>query len=83
MDEMQQAFDQAGRDSSTAPIHLFCRRWATVVAIERDPAKAARFHAAERTLQSSDVRAERQAAIRDIGTIVRTAQREVEAIEAG
>ncbi|MGG7571337.1 hypothetical protein [Streptomyces sirii] len=34
--EMQQALDQAGRDNSTAPIQMFCRRWATFVAIERD-----------------------------------------------
>ncbi|MFJ9416386.1 MULTISPECIES: hypothetical protein [unclassified Streptomyces] len=83
VDEMQQAFDRAGKDGSTAPIRMFYRRWATFVAIERDPATAARFHGAEHTLQSSDVAEERQAAVREIGTIVRTAQRQVEALEAG
>ncbi|WP_128507837.1 hypothetical protein [Streptomyces inhibens] len=83
VEEMQEAFDRAGQDGSTAPIRMFYRRWATFVAIERDPARAARFHAAEQMLQSSDAGDERQAAIREIGAIVRTAQGEVEALEAG
>ncbi|MFF3744987.1 hypothetical protein [Streptomyces kronopolitis] len=83
IEEMQQAFDRAGRDGSTAPIRMFYRRWATFIAIERDPARAARFHAAEQLLQSSDAEDERQAAIQEIGAIVRTAQCEAEALEAG
>ncbi|MFI1619399.1 hypothetical protein ACH4VT_20935 [Streptomyces lydicus] len=83
VEEMQQAFDRAGQDGSTAPIRMFYRRWAIFVAIERDPARAARFHAAEQVLESSETGTERQAAVRLIGSIVRTAQCEVEALEAG
>lgn len=81
--EMQQAFDRAGQDGSTAPIRLFYRRWGTFVAIERIPARAARMHAAEQVLHVSDSADERQAAIHEIGTIVQVAEREVEALETG
>lgn len=81
--EMQRAFDRAGQHGSTAPIRLFYRRWGTVVAIERDPARAARFHAAEEALHTSEDAAQRQAAIEEIGAILHAAEREVEALEAG
>ncbi|MFI1798528.1 hypothetical protein ACH427_14415 [Streptomyces sp. NPDC020379] len=82
-DEMQTAFDRASEHDSIGPIRLFFRRWGTVVAIERDPARAARFHAAEERMRTSGDAAERQEAIHEIGTIIRAAQREVEDLEAG
>lgn len=78
--EMQTAFDKAGKDHSIGPIRLFYIRWGTIVAIERDPERSARFHAAEERMQASHDNAEVRAAIHEIGTIMRAAQQEVEAL---
>ncbi|GAA0486578.1 hypothetical protein [Streptomyces olivaceiscleroticus] len=79
--EMQRAFDQAGQHGSTAPIRMFYRRWGTVVAIERDPERAARFHDAMQAFHTSDDAATRQSAAERIGAIVRLAEAEVQALE--
>lgn len=74
--KMQEAFDRAGEEDSVTPIHMFYREWAVIVEIERHPDVARRLHAAERALMSGDVRV-RDAAIREVGEIVRAAHQTV------
>ncbi|MFC3585416.1 hypothetical protein ACFOSC_16575 [Streptantibioticus rubrisoli] len=74
--EMQQAFDWAADQGSTEPIRRFLIHWGSIVAIERDPAKARRLHDAERRINDPDP-AVRQAAVREAGEIVRDARQEV------
>ena len=73
---MQEAFVRAGEEGSVTPIHMFYREWAVIVEIERFPEVARRLHAAEQALQSEDAQV-RQAAIHEVGEIVRAAHRKV------
>jgi hypothetical protein len=74
--KMQEAFMLAGEHGSVTPIHMFHRKWAVIVEIERHPEIARRLHTAEQALMSDDPRV-RDAAIRDAGEIVRAAHRAV------
>jgi hypothetical protein len=74
--KMQEAFDRAGKEGSVTPIHMFYREWAVIVEIERYPDVARRLHSAEQALTSPDAQV-RDAAIREIGEIVRAAHRTV------
>jgi hypothetical protein len=71
-EKMQAAFVRAGEEDSVVPIHMFYREWAVVVEIERHPHTAQRLHAAEQALMSGDSQV-REAAIREVGEIVRAA----------
>jgi hypothetical protein len=62
LQEIQDAFSQAGDEDSVYPIRHFYQRWAATIAIERRPSVAARLHAAERALADPD--AVREQAIR-------------------
>jgi tRNA U54 and U55 pseudouridine synthase Pus10 len=75
-EELQRAFDRAGREDSVVPIRMFYRQWAVVVEIERHPETARRLHTAEQELSSPDA-AVRERAIQEAGEIVRAAHREV------
>jgi hypothetical protein len=74
--DMQAAFVRAGDEDSVVPIRMFYRQWGVIIEIERHPQTAARLHAAERAIDSSDpdVRAR---AIREAGEIVRVAHHAV------
>jgi hypothetical protein len=75
-EEMQDAFTRAGEEDSVIPIRMFYRRWGVTVAIERNPALAARLHAAENALDDEDPET-RARAIREAGEIVRAAHSQV------
>lgn len=75
-DEMQQAFTEAGEKNSVIPIRMFHHRWALLVAIERRPDIARRFHAAEQTVNGPD-RATSDQAIREIADILRFVDNDV------
>ncbi|HEX4832254.1 MAG TPA: hypothetical protein VH478_14315 [Trebonia sp.] len=75
-EKMQMAFVRAGEEGSVVPIHMFYREWAVVVEIERHPQTARRLHAAEHALESEDAQV-REAAIREVGSIVRAAHQAV------
>jgi hypothetical protein len=78
--EAGRAFDQASQTGSTAPLQLFLKRWGVFVAIERDPARAARLHEAERISQDETAdEAAFRAAMAEINRILREAEREIEA----
>jgi hypothetical protein len=74
--DTRRAFDWAADQGSTEPIRRFLIHWGSIVAIERDPAKARRLHEAERRIDDPDP-AVRQAAVREAGEIVRAARCEV------
>jgi len=69
-------FVRAGEEDTVTPIHMFYREWAVVVEIERHPEIAHRLQAAEQALMSEETHA-RDAAIREVGEIVRAAHRTV------
>ncbi|MCM2429198.1 hypothetical protein [Streptomyces sp. RKAG337] len=46
--ECAEAFDRAVQTQSTSPLRFFLTKWATFVAIERWPSRAAALHGAER-----------------------------------
>ncbi|MEW2399528.1 hypothetical protein [Streptomyces sp. NPDC046862] len=78
--EAGRAFDQASQTGSTAPLQLFLRRWGVFVAIERDRARAARLHEAERVSQDDTVAEFAfRAAMAEVNRILREAEREIEA----
>ncbi len=73
------AATQAQELDSTVPLRSFTEYWGMVVAIERDPARAARFHALEAVVDAGlDPDAVRDA-ISEIGAMVDAARAEVRA----
>ncbi|MEV5509203.1 hypothetical protein [Streptomyces orinoci] len=82
-EDMQQAFVQAAQESSVGPIRMFHFKWGVIVAIERDPECAVRFHAAEKTFNTTADDGEQQAALMEIADIWQTAEREVKALVPG
>jgi hypothetical protein len=74
--KMQDAFVRAGEEGSVTPIHMFYREWAVIVEIERYPEVSRRLHAAEQALMSDDPHV-REAAVHEVGEIVRSAHRTV------
>ncbi|MFC4470763.1 hypothetical protein ACFPH6_40785 [Streptomyces xiangluensis] len=78
--EAGRAFGQASQTGSTAPLQPFLKRWGVFVAIERDPARAARLHEAERIARDETAgEAAFRAAMAEVNTILREAEREIEA----
>jgi hypothetical protein len=76
-EDMQQAFIWAEEEQSLAPIRIFHIKWGTWVAIERWPARAARFHECERLVAQAEEAAGRRAAAIEIGAILAEAEREI------
>jgi hypothetical protein len=74
--KMEEAFVQAAEQGSVSPIYMFYREWAVIAEIERHPEIARRLHTAEQALMSDDPQI-RDAAIHDVGEIVRAAHRAV------
>ena len=71
------AATQAQELDSTVPLRSFTEYWGIVVAIERDPERAARFHALEAVVDAGLDPAGARAALREIGTMVDEARAEV------
>jgi hypothetical protein len=76
--ECAEAFDRAAQTQSTNPLRFFLTKWATFVAIERFPARAAALREAERA--SGDPRSTEEqfrAAMTVTSQILAEAQREL------
>ncbi|WP_327066533.1 hypothetical protein [Kitasatospora sp. NBC_01302] len=78
-EDMQQAFTWASERDSLAPVHLFHRKWGVIVAIERVPARAERFHSCERLVAQSEDPAERRAAALELAALLAEADQEISA----
>jgi hypothetical protein len=76
--ELGEAFDQAVQTESIGWMRGFLIKWATFVAIERRPARAAALHEAERVSADESATGEQVLdAQRRIAEILRAAQREI------
>ena len=76
--ECAQAFDRAAQTQSTNPLRFFLTKWATFVAIERHPSRAAALHDAERTSGDPQSTQEQfRSAMTRVGRILAEAQREI------
>jgi hypothetical protein len=76
--ECEKAFDRAVQTQSTNPLRFFLIKWATFVAIERWPARAAALHEAEQI--SGDPRSTQEqfrAAMDTTNRILAEAQQEI------
>lgn len=82
IEEAENAIDQAEREGSVIPLHMFYRWWAQVVEIERHPETARRLHAAEQAMGEGDADV-RDRAVHEIGAILATADRAVEHVLRG
>ncbi|MFF4530420.1 hypothetical protein ACFY1P_14195 [Streptomyces sp. NPDC001407] len=71
------AATQAQELDSTVPLRSFTEYWGIVVAIERDPVRAARFHQLEAVVDAGLEPEATRAAITEIGTLVDEARAEV------
>jgi hypothetical protein len=79
VDHMAEAMTQATASDSLAPLRTFLQHWGMVVAIERDPGRAARLHECERLVEEGETETERRAAITEISGILAAARREIAA----
>ncbi|WP_037600753.1 hypothetical protein [Streptacidiphilus rugosus] len=81
MTEFQADLDQASswavEQSSIAPLRVFGLKWGMVVAIERIPSRAARFHALEARTGVVDTREEARAVNAELRAILDEAEREI------
>jgi len=76
--ECAEAFDRAVQTRSTNPLRFFLTKWATFVAIERHPERAAAMHSAERVSGDPDSTDQQfRAAMDTINRILAEAQREI------
>lgn len=76
--ELGEAFDQAVQTESIRWMRGFLIKWATFVAIERRPARAAALHEAERVSADASATGEQVLdAQRRVAEILRDAQREI------
>lgn len=76
VDHLDQATEQAARQSTVAPLRNFLQQWGEFVAIQRYPARAARLHALETEVASATDRVELNAALAEINEITASACRE-------
>ncbi|MFD9941372.1 hypothetical protein ACFWYW_42690 [Nonomuraea sp. NPDC059023] len=54
VEHLDQATEQAARQSTVAPLHAFLRQWGEFVAIHRYPIKAARLRELEQQVAAAD-----------------------------
>ncbi|MEU3354189.1 hypothetical protein [Streptomyces sp. NPDC037389] len=78
-EHLVKAATQAQELDSTLPLRSFTEFWGMVVAIERDPVRAARFHQLEAIVDSGLDPEATRAAISEIGALVDAARAEVAA----
>lgn len=77
--ELEQASTWAVEQSSLTPLRLFAKKWGTVVAIERIPSRAARFHDLEYRTSTASSPAEARTISTELRAILREAEREIAA----
>lgn len=76
--ECAEAFDRAAQAQSTNPLRFFLTKWATFVAIERHPSRAAALHEAERVSGDPQSTEEQfRSAMNTITRILAEAQRDI------
>lgn len=76
--ECAEAFDRAVQAQSTNPLRFFLVKWATFVAVERHPARAAALHRAEAVCDDAETgEQEFRAAMDTITGVLADAQREI------
>ncbi|WP_433514190.1 DUF6247 family protein [Nonomuraea sp. CA-143628] len=77
VDHLDQATEQAARQSTVAPLQNFLQQWGEFVAIQRYPARAARLHALETEVATATDRVKLDSALAEINEITASARREV------
>ncbi|GIH23652.1 hypothetical protein Aph01nite_19620 [Acrocarpospora phusangensis] len=76
VEHLDQATEQAARQSTVAPLHGFLAQWGEFVAIHRYPAKAARLRDLEQQVATATDRQAVTAAIAEIRQITDAARRD-------
>jgi hypothetical protein len=76
VDHLDQATEQAARQSTVAPLQNFLQQWGEFVAIQRHPARAARLQALEAEVAAATDRVKLGAALAEITEITTSARRE-------
>ncbi|MFI7636920.1 hypothetical protein [Nonomuraea sp. NPDC049400] len=76
VDHLDQATEQAARQSTVAPLQNFLQQWGEFVAIQRRPARAARLQALEAEVAAATDRVKLGAALAEITEITTSARRE-------
>jgi hypothetical protein len=76
VDHLDQATEQAARQSTVAPLQNFLQQWGEFVAIQRYPARAARLHALETEVATTTDRVKLDSALAEINEITTSARRE-------
>ncbi|MEU6720425.1 hypothetical protein ABZ897_54000 [Nonomuraea sp. NPDC046802] len=77
VDHLDQATEQAARQSTVAPLQGFLAQWGEFVAIHRHPAKAARLQELERKVAEITDREALTAVLAEIREITDAARRDV------
>lgn len=76
VDHLDQATEQAARQSTVAPLHGFLKQWGEFVAIHRHPARAARLRALEQQAAESTDRQALSATLAEIRRLTDLARRD-------
>jgi hypothetical protein len=77
--DLEQASTWAVEQSSITPLRVIVHKWSVVVAIERIPARAARFHALEYRTSTANTEEEARAITTELRQILIEAEREITA----
>ncbi|MFV8130748.1 hypothetical protein [Streptomyces syringium] len=78
-EHLAHAATQAQELDSTMPLRSFAEYWGIVVALEREPVRAARFHELESVVDAGLDPAATRAAVTEIGALVDVARAEAHA----
>ncbi|MEU7689087.1 hypothetical protein OHB01_11335 [Microbispora hainanensis] len=76
VDHLDQATEQAARQSTVAPLQNFIQQWGEFVAIHRRPALAARLRALETEVAAATDRTKLDRALAEINEITASARQE-------
>jgi hypothetical protein len=76
VDHLDQATEQAARQSTVAPLQNFLQQWGEFVAIQRYPARAGRLRALEMEVATATDRVELDSALAEINEITTFARQE-------
>ncbi|MFG1941977.1 hypothetical protein [Nonomuraea sp. NPDC048826] len=76
VDHLDQATEQAARQSNVAPLQSFLQQWGEFVAIQRYPARASRLRELEAEVAIATDRVKLNSALAEITDITATAQLE-------
>lgn len=76
VEHLDQATEQAARQSTVAPLHAFLTQWGEFVAIHRHPERAARLHELERQVAATTDRRSASVLLAEIRRIMDAAGRD-------